>query len=106
MIKGLTGKDYTGYTTAFFDFDGTIMKSGEGIVNALKYTFTRMDMPIPEEKELLSFVGPPVKIHLSQNMAWRKIRLQRLTLFSGNTILRRASLKAIFTKVLRMRLKE
>ncbi len=48
------------YRYIFFDLDGTLTESGEGIVNAAKYAFGKMGMDIPSDQELLSFVGPPL----------------------------------------------
>ena len=65
MIHRLSGKDHSVYTTAFLDFDGTILKSGEGVVNAVRYMFSRLDMSIPDEQEMFKFVGPPIKHHMT-----------------------------------------
>jgi phosphoglycolate phosphatase len=58
MHKGITGMKYK---NIFLDFDGTVSKSGLGIINALEYMFKKMGMQVPEEKELIRFIGPPVK---------------------------------------------
>lgn len=47
------------YHTILFDLDGTLTDSKEGILNCLRYAFGKMGYPIPEEKELLKFIGPP-----------------------------------------------
>ena len=64
MIRNVTGKNYGHYTTAFFDFDGTILESGEGIINAVKYMFSHIGMEETDEKRLRAFIGPPVKNYL------------------------------------------
>lgn len=64
MIKSLTGKQYGNYKTVFFDLDGTLLKSGEGIINAVNYMFERIGMKENDEKRLRAFIGPPVKHHL------------------------------------------
>ncbi len=44
----------------FFDLDGTLTESGEGITNAAKYAFEQMGTDIPPIEKLYSFVGPPL----------------------------------------------
>ncbi len=48
------------YPYLFFDLDGTLTESGEGITNAARYAFEQMGMPVPAHEELFSFVGPPL----------------------------------------------
>lgn len=45
----------------FFDLDGTLTESGEGILNSAKYALGVMGLPIPPEKTLRKFIGPPLK---------------------------------------------
>ena len=49
------------YHTIFFDLDGTLTDSKEGIVNCLRRTLETMGRPVPEEAILLKFVGPPLQ---------------------------------------------
>ena len=44
----------------FFDLDGTLVASALGIVNSFKYAFEKMDMTIPTDEILMTFVGPPL----------------------------------------------
>ncbi|MHC5229754.1 HAD family hydrolase [Enterococcus sp. LJL99] len=44
-----------------FDLDGTITDSAEGIINSVIYALEKMSQPVPEKKELYSFIGPPLK---------------------------------------------
>ena len=47
------------YTTIFFDLDGTIIDSGEGVSNSVLYALDRFG--IKETKEnALKFIGPPL----------------------------------------------
>ena len=47
------------YTTIFFDLDGTIIDSGEGVSNSVLYALERFG--IKETKEnALKFIGPPL----------------------------------------------
>ena len=44
----------------FFDLDGTLTDSGEGIMNCAKLALEHYGLPIPSEAELRTFVGPPL----------------------------------------------
>ncbi len=43
-----------------FDFDGTVVNTGEGILKSLQYSFSEMGDEIPSIKDLKKFIGPPV----------------------------------------------
>ena len=49
------------YRTIFFDLDGTLTDSKEGILNCLRYAFGRMGKPVPPESTLIQFIGPPLQ---------------------------------------------
>ena len=46
---------------AFFDLDGTIMRSDPGIIECVKYSVERMGFPVPDKKTLYKFIGPPLR---------------------------------------------
>ena len=48
------------FDAVFFDLDGTLTDSGEGIMNSARYALRKMDLPVPEEAVLRTFVGPPL----------------------------------------------
>ena len=48
------------YDTALFDLDGTLSESGEGILDCVRIVFEEMKRPLPDEKTLASFIGPPL----------------------------------------------
>ena len=48
------------YRYIFFDLDGTLTDSKEGILNCVKYALEKMGRPIPGEDVLLQFIGPPL----------------------------------------------
>ena len=48
------------YDIALFDLDGTLSESGEGILDCVKKAFEEMKRPLPDEKTLSSFIGPPL----------------------------------------------
>lgn len=43
-----------------FDLDGTLINSAEGILLSVRKALTDMDSEIPDEKKLLTFIGPPL----------------------------------------------
>jgi len=44
----------------FFDLDGTLVDSGEGIMNSFVYALGKMGLPVPEKSVLGRYVGPPL----------------------------------------------
>ncbi len=48
------------YDIALFDLDGTLSESGEGIIDTVREVFRIMNKPLPDEKSLSAFVGPPL----------------------------------------------
>lgn len=49
------------YPYLFFDLDGTLMESGEGIMRCAQHTLQHFGIHIDNLKELLPFVGPPLE---------------------------------------------
>lgn len=43
-----------------FDFDGTVVNTGEGILKSLQYSFYEMGHEVPSQEDLKKFIGPPV----------------------------------------------
>lgn len=43
-----------------FDFDGTVVDTGEGIFRSLQYAFEQMGDRVPDFSELRRFIGPPI----------------------------------------------
>lgn len=56
----------------FFDMDGTLCDSGEGIKKGIEIAFSMLRIPLPEQKELDAYIGPPLfesftqRAHLSE----------------------------------------
>ncbi|NCA92906.1 HAD family hydrolase [bacterium] len=44
-----------------FDLDGTIINSKECIFSVYTSLFAELNLPLPEEKEFIRFIGPPVE---------------------------------------------
>lgn len=49
------------YKNIFFDLDGTLTDSGEGIMNSAKYAFEQLKIEPPCPEDLRKFVGPPLR---------------------------------------------
>jgi len=43
-----------------FDFDGTVVDTGEGILKSLQYSFEQMGREVPDMSDLRRFIGPPI----------------------------------------------
>ncbi len=48
------------YDYVIFDFDGTVVDTGEGILKSLQYSFKEMGREVPDLSELRRFIGPPI----------------------------------------------
>lgn len=48
------------YDYVIFDFDGTVVDTGEGILKSLQYSFSEMGREIPDLNDLKKFIGPPI----------------------------------------------
>lgn len=46
--------------TIFFDLDGTLTDSGEGIINCATLALAHFSLPVPSREEMRVFVGPPL----------------------------------------------
>ena len=44
----------------FFDLDGTLTDSGEGIMNCATLALEHLGLPVPSREEMRVFVGPPL----------------------------------------------
>lgn len=48
------------YKAIFFDLDGTLTDSGEGIINCASLALEHFGLPVPSREEMRVFVGPPL----------------------------------------------
>lgn len=48
------------YDYVIFDFDGTVVDTGEGIFKSLQYAFEKQGREIPDLSDLKRFIGPPI----------------------------------------------
>lgn len=49
------------YDLVLFDLDGTILNTTEGVLAAAKHTIEKLNYPMLDEKQLTSFIGPPIQ---------------------------------------------
>lgn len=49
-------------TSVLFDLDGTLVNSGPGILAAFHFAFERLQLPLLTDKELSTFIGPPLEV--------------------------------------------
>ena len=52
----------------FFDLDGTLTKSEEGIWNCVRHTAEKMSLPVPDAATLRRFIGPPLHYSFQEFM--------------------------------------
>ena len=45
-----------------FDLDGTLVNSSPGIKAAFNYAFERLQLPLQTDKQLSTFIGPPLEV--------------------------------------------
>lgn len=70
------------YQYIFFDLDGTLTDSKEGIFNCLKYAFEKLGKPCPAEETLIRFIGPPLQESFAQFCGFdRETALEGIRLF-------------------------
>ena len=48
------------YKYIFFDLDGTVTESAEGILNSVAYALEKLGCPVKDKNELMCFIGPPL----------------------------------------------
>ena len=59
----ITGKEIkqVKYKYLFFDLDGTLSNTLEGVTNAAVYTFEKLGEPLSDKSVVRSFIGPPLQ---------------------------------------------
>ena len=53
-------------TSVLFDLDGTLVNSSPGILAAFHFAFERLQLPLLTDKELSTFIGPPLEVTFAQ----------------------------------------
>jgi phosphoglycolate phosphatase len=57
----------SGQTTVLFDLDGTVSDGGPGMLGGLVHACRSMDLPVPSEAVLRSFLGPPFQVSFARH---------------------------------------
>ena len=50
------------YSTVFFDLDGTLVDSGEGVRNSVEYALNKFGIKVEDKNSLSCFIGPPLVV--------------------------------------------
>lgn len=66
----------------FFDLDGTLTDSGEGIINCATLALEHFGLPVPSREEMGVFVGPPldqtfIQFGVPEDQAMEAVRIFR-----------------------------
>ena len=56
-------------THIFFDLDGTLVDSSEGIHNGFVQTFERLGLPVPSDQKIRTFMGPPLEVTFKEEVS-------------------------------------
>lgn len=71
------------YNYVFFDLDGTIINTGEGVMTSVKYSLEKLGVDIPDYEDFRRFVGPPLLVSykefygMDEEKAREAVRLYR-----------------------------
>ncbi|MCH5208931.1 MAG: HAD family hydrolase [Oscillospiraceae bacterium] len=71
------------FKNVFFDLDGTLTDSAEGIINSVEYALKRLGITVYKRSELYKFIGPPLSdsfaefFGLSEEKCKEGVRLYR-----------------------------
>ncbi len=72
------------YEYVIFDVDGTLLDTTEGILSAVKYTIQESNLPMLNNSELLSFIGPPIQDSFREAYGIEGEKLQELATIFRN----------------------
>ncbi|MDL2237740.1 HAD hydrolase-like protein [Christensenellaceae bacterium OttesenSCG-928-K19] len=68
------------YKTVLFDFDGTIMDSGKGIIRCAVETAQHFGLEPPGEAQLRKFVGPPIVLSFVDTFGVSREQAEKMVL--------------------------
>ena len=57
------------FTHIFFDLDGTLIDSSEGIHNGFVQPFERLGLPVPSNQKIRTFMGPPLEVTFKEEIS-------------------------------------
>ena len=65
----------------FFDLDGTLVDSSEGIETTFLHTFKVLGVPAPDKETIRTFMGPPLEVtftnHLPKELVTKAVEIYR-----------------------------
>lgn len=64
------------YEYVFFDLDGTLTDSGEGIINAAIYALEKYNIEVNDRSELRKFIGPPLQDSFSTDYGFQEDEIE------------------------------
>ena len=64
------------YEYVFFDLDGTLTDSGEGIINAAVYALEKYNNEVNDRSELRKFIGPPLQDSFSTDYGFSEDEIE------------------------------
>lgn len=64
------------YDYVFFDLDGVLTDSGEGIINSALYALEKYNIDVNEKSELKKFIGPPLQDSFSTDYGFNEEELE------------------------------
>ena len=64
------------YDYIFFDLDGVLTDSGEGIINSALYALEKYNIDVNEKSELKKFIGPPLQDSFSTDYGFNEEELE------------------------------
>lgn len=65
------------YRYIFFDLDGTLTDSKEGVILSARYAIEKMGYPQPDEATMLKFVGPPLVDSFMEHCGFTREQAER-----------------------------
>ena len=74
------------YQHIFFDLDGTLTDSADGIVNSVRYALEKQGIVPPAREPLLPFVGPPLLDSFHKYYGMDRNRACRRSKRTGNIL--------------------
>lgn len=64
------------YDYVFFDLDGVLTDSGEGIINSALYALEKYNIDVNEKSELKKFIGPPLQDSFSTDFGFNEEEIE------------------------------
>jgi len=74
-------KQHSVYDAVFFDLDGTLIYSHQGVFNGLRYALGKKGMEVPSEDILRKFIGPSFYDSLPQYLGVSKQETKELIVY-------------------------